>query len=72
MMAALIRGAPSNTILGNFTCEGSPLIRDALVIPTALDDALVARLGHTPDEIHLERVASLLIQDSQVEDFVIP
>src|SRR5690606_20562239 len=32
MMAALIRGAPINTILGTFTCEGSPLIRDALVI----------------------------------------
>jgi hypothetical protein len=56
MMAALIRGAPINTILGSFTCEGSPLIRDALVIPTALDDALVARLGHTPDEIHLNRM----------------
>ena len=50
MMAALIRGAPIDTILGSFTCEGSPLIRDALVIPTALDDALVARLGRTPDE----------------------
>ncbi|WP_281823579.1 hypothetical protein [Sphingobium sp. BS19] len=50
MMAALIRGAPVDTILGSFTCEGSPLIRDALVIPTALDDSLVARLGRTPDE----------------------
>jgi hypothetical protein len=50
MMAALIRGAPIDTILGSFTCERSPLIRDALVIPTALDDALVARLGRTPDE----------------------
>lgn len=50
MMAALIRGAPIDTILGSFTCEGSPLIKDALVIPTGLDDALVARLGHTPDE----------------------
>lgn len=47
MMAALIRGAPIDTILGSFTCEGSPLIRDALVIPTTLDDALVARLGRT-------------------------
>jgi hypothetical protein len=50
MMAALIRGAPIDTILGSFTCEGSPLIRDAMVIPTVLDDALVARLGRTPDE----------------------
>lgn len=52
MMAALIRGAPIDTILSSFTCERSPLIRDALVIPTALDDALVARLGHTPNEHH--------------------
>lgn len=56
MMAALIRGAPIDTILGSFTSEGSPLIRDALVIPTALDDALVARLGRTPDELHLNRM----------------
>ncbi|HGM6729193.1 TPA: hypothetical protein ACKQBZ_000229 [Stenotrophomonas maltophilia] len=52
MMAALIRGATIDTILSSFTCEGSPLIRDALVIPTTLDDALVARLGRTPDEWH--------------------
>ncbi|MCP1507795.1 hypothetical protein J2Y83_003768 [Pseudomonas marginalis] len=52
MMAALIRGATIDTILSSFTCEGSPLIRDALVIQTTLDDALVARLGHTPDELH--------------------
>ena len=52
MMAALIRGATIDTILSSFTCEGSPLIRDALVIPTTLDDALVARLGRTPDERH--------------------
>lgn len=52
MMAALIRGAPIDTILGSFTCEGSPLIRDALVIQAVLDDALVARLGRTPDERH--------------------
>ncbi|MGE6742057.1 hypothetical protein ACQKGC_17430 [Allorhizobium pseudoryzae] len=56
MMAALIRGAPLDTILGSFTCEGSPLIRDALVIPTALDDALVARLGRTPDELFRNRM----------------
>ncbi len=50
MMAALIRGAPIDTILGSFTCESSPLIRDALVIPLMLDDALVIRLSLTPDE----------------------
>lgn len=52
MMAALIRGATIDTILSSFTCEGSPLIRDALVIPNTLDEALVARLGRTPDERH--------------------
>lgn len=52
MMAALIRGATIDTILSNFTCEGSPVIRDALVIPTNLNDALVARLGRVPDEMH--------------------
>ncbi len=52
MMAALIRGATVDTILNSFTCEGSPLIRDALVVPGTLDDALVARLGRTPDEMH--------------------
>ena len=52
MMAALIRGATTDTILSSFTCEGSLLIRDALVIPMSLDDTLVARLGRTPDELH--------------------
>jgi hypothetical protein len=52
MMAALIRGATIDTILSSFTCEGSPLIRDALVIPSRLDEVLVARLGRTPDERH--------------------
>ena len=51
MMAALIRGATIDTILNSFVCEGSPHIRDALVVPTALDDALVNRLGRTPDEM---------------------
>lgn len=52
MMAALIRGATIDTILSSFTCEGALLIRDVLVIPAALDDALVGRLGRTPDERH--------------------
>ena len=52
MMAALIRGAPIDTILGSFSCEGAPLIRDALTIPATLDDALVVRLSRTPDETH--------------------
>ena len=52
MMAALIRGATIDTILSSVTCEGSPLIQDALVIPTTLDDALVARLGRTSNERH--------------------
>lgn len=52
MMAALIRGSTIDSILSNLTCEGAPLIRDALLIPATLDDALVARLGRTPDEPH--------------------
>lgn len=52
MMAALIRGATIDTILSSCTCEGSSLIRDALVIPTGLDDALVGRLSRTPNELH--------------------
>lgn len=52
MMAALIRGATIDTILSSCTCEGSPLIRDTLVIPTKLNDALVTRLGRTPNELH--------------------
>jgi hypothetical protein len=52
MMAALIRGATIDTILSSFTCESSSLIRDALVIPAGLDDALVDRLSRTPDELH--------------------
>ena len=52
MMGALIRGATIDTILSSFTCESSPIIRDALVIPTTLDDALIARLGRTPDEYY--------------------
>jgi hypothetical protein len=52
MMAALLRGTTIDTILESFTCEGSPLIRDALVIPSSLDGELVGRLAHTPDELH--------------------
>lgn len=52
MMAALLRGATIDTILSSFTCEGSPLIKDAMTIPSNLDDALVDRLAATPDETH--------------------
>ena len=52
MIAALIRGATIDTILSSFTCESSPLIRDALVIPNTLDDAVVSSLSRTPDERH--------------------
>jgi len=50
MMSALIRGATIDTILSSFICEGSPFVRDALIIPVTLDGALVSRLGHTPNE----------------------
>lgn len=52
MMAALLRGATIDTILSSFTCEGSPLIQDALTIPVNLNDSLVDRLASTPDERH--------------------
>lgn len=50
MMAALLRGATVETIIGNFVCEGMPTIRNAPVIPATLDDVLVKRLGRVPDE----------------------
>ena len=51
MMAALLRGATIETILGYFVCsEGAPTIRDAPTIPPALDDILIGRLTHVPDQ----------------------
>jgi len=50
MMAALLRGATIDTVLDNFTCEGSHEIPDALTIPASLNDTLVERLARTPDE----------------------
>jgi hypothetical protein len=52
-MAALIRGATIETILDSCTCEGTLAIRDALVIPTALNEALVDRLGRTANELQI-------------------
>ena len=59
MMAALLRGATIDTVLDNFTCEGSHDIPDALTIPASLNDTLVERLSRTPDET--ERTWSLFI-----------
>jgi len=51
MMAALLRGATIDTILGSFVCgEGAPSIRDAPTIPPALDEILIGRLAHVPDQ----------------------
>jgi hypothetical protein len=51
MMAALLRGATTETILGNFVCsEGAPSIRDAPTIPPSLDEILIERLAHVPDQ----------------------
>lgn len=50
MMAALLRGATIQTILGNFVCENAGPVRGAPVVPTTLDDILIARLGRVPDE----------------------
>jgi hypothetical protein len=59
MMAALLRGATIDTVLDNFTCEGSHDIPNALTIPASLNDTLVERLARTPDET--ERTWSLFI-----------
>lgn len=55
MMAALLRGATLDTILGSFACEGAAPVRDALTIPASLDETLVERLIATPDEIQRNR-----------------
>lgn len=55
MMAALLRGATVDTILGSFACEGAAPVRDALTIPSNLDETLVERLVATPDEIQRNR-----------------
>lgn len=52
MMAALIRGATVETILATFTCEGTSVIQDALIVPQYLDETLIDRLAATPDEFH--------------------
>jgi len=51
MMAALLWGATIDTVLDNFTCEGSHDIPDALTIPSSLNDTLIERLARTPDEL---------------------
>jgi hypothetical protein len=51
MMAAMLRGATIDTILSGFACEGAAAIRDALTIPSGLNNLLVTRLLKTPDEV---------------------
>jgi hypothetical protein len=55
MMAALLRGATIDTILGSFACEGAAPLRDALTIPASLEETLVERLVATPDEVQRNR-----------------
>ncbi|MEQ1871364.1 MAG: hypothetical protein ABL961_15225 [Vicinamibacterales bacterium] len=50
MIEALVRGAALETILRSVVCEGAQHVPDAPVVPTTLDDVLVARLAHIPDE----------------------
>ena len=50
MIEALVRGAGLETILSSFVCEGAQHVPDAPVVPTTLDEVLVARLAHIPDE----------------------
>ena len=49
-IAALLRGASIEAILGSFVCEGMRSIQAAPTIPATLDDVLVARLSRIPDE----------------------
>ncbi|WP_245306073.1 restriction endonuclease [Bradyrhizobium sp. LTSP849] len=49
-IAALLRGASIETILGTFVCEGMRSMQDAPIIPATLDDVLVARLSRIPNE----------------------
>jgi len=51
MMPALLRGATIDTILTGFTCEGAMFIQDALSVPASLNETLVTRLAHTPNEV---------------------
>lgn len=49
-IAALLRGARVETVLSSFVCEGMRSMQDAPTIPAELDDVLVTRLSHIPDE----------------------
>lgn len=51
MVAALLRGAPIETILNGFVCEGADLVIDAPIIPATLDEVLVGRLINSEDSL---------------------
>lgn len=52
-IAALLRGASIEAILGTFVCESMRSIQDAPTIPAILDDVLVARLSRIPNEMSI-------------------
>ena len=62
-MAALLRGASLETILGTFVCEGMHSIRDTPTIPATLNDVLMARLSHIPDELSMNRILFRFLAD---------
>jgi hypothetical protein len=49
MIAALLRGAPIDTIMNGFVCEGADFVLDAPVVPATLNEVLVKRLSACED-----------------------
>ncbi|WP_204307372.1 hypothetical protein, partial [Enterobacter hormaechei] len=49
MIAALLRGAPIDTIMNGFVCEGADFVLDAPVVPATLNEILVKRLSACED-----------------------
>jgi hypothetical protein len=68
MVAALLRGATVETILGDFVCEGAKSIRDAPTIPSTLDDILIGRLVRAPDEMSINSLLFRFLADRASDD----
>lgn len=51
MIAALLRGAPIDTILNGFVCEGADFVIDAPIVPATLNEILVGRLLNSEDSM---------------------
>lgn len=50
-----VRGTRIEALLSEVVCEGSEAIRDAVVVPSSVNDLLVSRILETPDEPGLNR-----------------